>query len=318
MNFVNIDDFLDEEFVDRKETVILNSERGEFVFNTDNYRNFIHNLLENHFKGKNTKLKKIDCRIAISKALLGIEEGGDKAIRRYHNRIIRGKTPDRNTTSSDANCILFLEKVNEKAGIKLLVRKNDQDFNADKYISMLVGQLISSMESSKGYYYIGSKDEEFKCFQNNYEMIENNIGILYKTNADKYSKWMGIIKPLKNIIINGDIPGIENDNSTSEEQVWIKIKPELRFFDPVYDIASDDCALYLAYKDKSIFKFKIGEDEKEVNGEIAKRNKYFQAKLKELNAGDKMTTELFQKIFYEEFKDTYKKIMQMFDIVVSF
>ena len=148
-------------------------------------------------------------------------------------------------------------------------------------------------------------------------MIENNIEILFKDEkTETYEVWQEILKPLRNIIGDGEdidaYPGGDYSGVTSK--IWLEANPVLAYFDCVYDIAGKDYQLYKKINagqyGKLHFNFKIGEEESEVKENVDNRNRYFRDQ--GIKVGFENIIEKEKQVFFSELKKAYINIVKKY------
>lgn len=216
----------------------------------------------------------------------------------------------------ERKCIHLLKDMEVFLGVKLLGDPEESLRKKNEYIHSLILPLIDIMIKTDLFYYLphSTKALGYQCYWNQLRMIENNIEILFKGEAqEKYEVWQEILEPLRKIIGDGEdedcYPGGDFSGITSE--LWLNANPALAYFDCVYDVAERDYQLYKSIIDGHYgnvhFNFMIGEDESEVKESIEKKNKYF---IKEGLKAAQGNFEKEKQVFFIEFRKAYVKIVK--------
>ena len=288
-----------------------NGEKKKCDYNIDRYCGLLKETAEKSEKDIDTKTK-ISSYI-ISELLIGDkaaptptqEDSRRHSLDRYNKRLIKGMTQEvdgkrKGSVASDRECYLFLKDIEKKLKITLITQINDNIpyFYENKYIYLLVKQLIGDMYASDIFNYVPcSNNFQDKCYKNHLNMIESNIKEIFGCESDTYSKWMKILSPLQHIIYERNYPGIKQGD------VWHCKCEELRFFDCSYEIAKN-FELYVRVKDK--LEFDLGSTREEVVCELEACKSFF---------NKNGLTE--KKLFCDKMLDTLKNIVnEEFDLKV--
>lgn len=229
------------------------------------------------------------------------KEARRQLMQRYNKRLINGMEHEVDgkkiySVASDRSCYHFLEDVEKCLKISLLTPINDKIpyFYENKYIFMLISQLVKDMYTSDIFNYVPySNNYQYKCYTNHLNMIEQNIKEVFAQSPELQVKWEEIIRPLQELIYDCNYPGFR------EGDIWTQKCDELRFFDCSYVIAKD---FELYSKVKGMLKFDLGSTREEVAYEIEACKSFFNKNKqneKKLFCDEMLCT--LKKIVYEEF-----------------
>lgn len=202
------------------------------------------------------------------------KEAHRKLMERYNNRLIKGMKHEvgdgkKGNVASDRACYHFLEDVENCLKITLLTPIYDEIpyFYENKYIYMLVAQLIEDMYASDFFNYVPySNNFQYKCYRNHLKMIEENLSEIFAECVELLDKWKEIIKPLQELIYDCNYPGFRDGD------IWLQKCEELRYFDCSYLIAKD---FKLYQKVRKRLSFHLGNTEEEVKAELKKYDSFW-------------------------------------------
>ena len=217
---------------------------------------------------------------------------------------IKGRDPK--SEKEKKKCINMIRDLEKFFNKQFLADPENNLHTTNKYINSLMMPLIDSMFESKFYSYLPHSTNVvgFEVYKNQLKDIEDNIEALFTNikNINEEEKkafdiWQEILKPIKNIIKNGDFPGIR-------QGLWIEINPKLAYFDCVYDIAGVNYGTYekLCEKNSAKFYFSVTKED------VKNREKFFiDNGVKGKDDDEKFECE--KKLFFTEFKKTYIEIL---------
>ena len=217
---------------------------------------------------------------------------------------IKGRDPK--NKKEKKKCIDIIKDMEKFFNKQFLADPENNLHTINKYINSLMMPLIDSMLESKFYSYLPHSTNVvgFEVYKNQLKNIEDNIEALFTNikNINEEEKktfdiWQEILKPIKNIIKNGDFPGIR-------QGLWIEINPKLAYFDCVYDIAGVNYGTYekLCEKNSAKFCFSVTKED------VKNRERFFiDNGVKGKNDDEKFECE--KKLFFKEFKKTYIEIL---------
>lgn len=241
-----------------------------------------------------------------------------KSFERYFDNAIKKKNGSLDN-KEEKKCIHIIKDMEFFFGTELLSNPEESLHKKNEYIHSLILPLINIMVESDFFYYIPhtTKALGYQCYWNQMRMIENNIEILFKDEkTETYEVWQEILKPLRNIIGDGEdidaYPGGDYSGVTSK--IWLEANPVLAYFDCVYDIAGKDYQLYekinAGQYGKLHFNFKIGEEESEVKENVDNRNRYFRDQ--GIKVGFENIIEKEKQVFFSELKKAYINIVKKY------
>lgn len=217
---------------------------------------------------------------------------------------IKGR--DQKNKKEKNKCIDIIRDLEKFFNKQFLVDPENNLHTTNKYINSLMMPLIDSMLESKFYSYLPHSTNVvgFEVYRNQLKNIDDNIKTLFENveNINEEEKkafdiWQEILKPIKNIIEDGDFPGIR-------QGLWIEINPKLAYFDCVYDIAGVNYGTYekLCEKNSAKFYFSVTKED------VKNRERFFiDNGVKGKDDDEKFECE--KKLFFKEFKKTYIEIL---------
>ena len=245
--------------------------------------------------------------------------GTPKSFARNFDPVI--KDPSKSDDKAQKKCIHLIRDFEAYFdGAEFLSNPEESSYRKNVYIDSLIYPLINTMIKSDFFYYIpnSTKTLGYQCYWNQMRMIEKNIEILFKDEkTGSYELWQEILEPLRKIIGNGDdedsYPGGDFPGFISNMKIWLDANPNLKYFDPVYDIAEMDYPLYEKIINgeygKLHFNFEIGNTKDEVKEAIKKRYDFIAEK--EILRNNFVNDVVVQnRAFFEELKKAYESIVK--------